>query len=82
MCRSLPAILEELKALADSARAENLPDVASETSALQQRLCALSPRLAEVLRASRRRNEGPSRSSRNRIELALGFETVLPNAAP
>ena len=44
-------LLEELKALADSARAQNFPDVASETSALQQRLHALSPRLAEVLRA-------------------------------
>jgi hypothetical protein len=44
-------LLEDAKALLESARAEDFPDVASETDALQQRLHALRPRLAELLRA-------------------------------
>jgi hypothetical protein len=44
-------LLDDAKALLESARAEDFPDVASETDALQQRLHALRPRLAELLRA-------------------------------
>jgi len=44
-------LLDEAKALLESARAEDFPDVASETDALQQRLHALRPRLGELLRA-------------------------------
>lgn len=44
-------LLEDTKALLEAARAENFPDVASETDALRQRLQALRPRLEELLRA-------------------------------
>lgn len=41
---------DEASALLESARAEDFPDLASETDALQQRLRALGPRLGELLR--------------------------------
>lgn len=44
-------LVDDAKALLESARAEDFPEVASETDALQQRLQALRPRLAELLRA-------------------------------
>jgi len=44
-------LLDETKGLLESARAEDFPEVASETDALQQRLHALRPRLGELLRA-------------------------------
>jgi SMC interacting uncharacterized protein involved in chromosome segregation len=44
-------LLDETKALVDSARAEDFPEVASESDALKQRLLALSARFAELLRA-------------------------------
>ena len=43
-------LLDEAKALLESARAQDFTDVASETYALQQRLHALRPRLDEILR--------------------------------
>ncbi len=44
-------LLDDAKALLTSARAQDFPDVASETDALQQRLHALRPQLSELLRA-------------------------------
>jgi hypothetical protein len=46
-------LLEETKSLVESARAEDFPDVASESDALRQRLLAVGSRLTELLRAER-----------------------------